>query len=261
MEYVNEACESGQPGVKVRGRHVGFPSSLCSALGGLELDHNYLNGCRVGEASNPGPGSGGGARATARKRAEQEGEDDDPMDGGGGGLAAMLRPMLERMIKEIVMEILGAGGLKGMLAGMLVGEQPASSSSRAPRVAQTADDETPVVGQGKRWRQRQGLQDGAKSAADGPAKGKGKHTDEHAGPAKGKGKSAESDGASKGKGKGAENRHPKGRNKGADGDGESKGKGKAAGRAAGPLEEEEGSWEIVPGRQWTLRSGDWTDPS
>eukprot|EP00439_Symbiodinium_sp_Y106_P072469 s263_g13.t1 len=149
-EYAIEASESGRPGAIDRGRHVGFPLLSNFVLGGLEIDHNYLHGCRVGEASHPGPGSGGGARATAPRRAEQEGDDDDPIEGGGGGIAAMLRPMLEKMIKEIVMEIFGTGGLKGMLAGMLVGEQPASSS-RAPRVAQPVEDAPPVVGQGKRW--------------------------------------------------------------------------------------------------------------
>ena len=98
------------------------------------------------------------------------------------------------------------------------------------------------------------------STADSPAKGKGKHIEQHAGPMKGKGKTAETDGTHKGKGKGHETRPLKGHGKGADGDGESKGKGKAASRAAGQPDEDESSWEIVPGKQWTLRSGDWTDP-
>ena len=79
---VHETCESGQQGTAAR---KGMWDTRLS-IDGPEEEHNYLHGCRVGEASHPGPGSGGAARATACKRAERE-EADDPMMGDSGGLA------------------------------------------------------------------------------------------------------------------------------------------------------------------------------
>ena len=153
-------------------------------LSKLEECHDWKNGARLGEADHPGP-SGGGSRATARKRNEREDEDD--IDD-GGGLAAMLRPMIEKLIKETLAEILGGGSLKGMIAGMLAGGQPTKGAGKRwnkRRKVQDADDGGGLVkdkGQGKDNAHPQGK--GKNNGGENP-KGKGKNTGEIP---KGKGK-------------------------------------------------------------------------
>ena len=153
-------------------------------LSKLEECHDWKNGARLGEADHPGP-SGGGSRATARKRNEREDEDD--IDD-GGGLAAMLRPMIERLIIETLAEILGGGSLKGMIAGMLAGGQPAKGAGKRwnkRRKVQDADGGGGLVkdkGQGKDNAHPQGK--GKNNGGENP-KGKGKNTGEIP---KGKGK-------------------------------------------------------------------------
>ena len=250
-----------------RAKHVGIPLCLQLTSASLVVDHGPYCGVRVGEASHPGP-SGGAARATDRRREEREHAGDD---GDALGLTSILRPLIEKLLREVLRDLLGGGGMKQLVAGLLVGEQPAMrrSSTASPPDGDEAMDED--YRKGARWKKRRRrdeaagavsqAQDGEKAAGKGrneggeKAAGKGKNAGGEK--AVGKGKHAAGDGVGKGKG-GGEVQPPKGRGRGADEGGAVKGKGKSTGDK--PTDDDDGGWQEVPGRQWSLRAGDWTDP-
>ena len=251
-----------------RARHVGIPPCLQLTSASLDADHGPYCGVRVGEASHPGP-SGGAARATDRRREERVSACDD---GDALGLTSILRPLIEKLLREVLRDLLGGGGMKQLVAGMLAGEQPAArrSTTASPPDGDEAMDED--YRKGARWKKRRKrdeaagdasqAHDGEKAAGKGKndggekAAGKGKNAGgEKAG---GKGKNAGGESVGKGKGSGGEVQPPKGRGRGAEDGGDAKGKGKASG--AKPDVEADGGWQEVPSRQWELRAEDLTEP-
>ncbi|CAE7217270.1 unnamed protein product [Symbiodinium sp. CCMP2592] len=242
-------------------RHVGYSSlnffaSIAAVVPSMQGHFDWKHATRIGEASNPGP-SGGGSRATARRRAEME--VDDGGDGGFGGLAGLLRPMLETLIRELLQELLAEGGLKGMIADMLGGRVPATSS-RAPSAAHSAGEVVPEEGANKkgRWDKRRGDDD------DEQPKGKGKGKNNSGEQAKGKGKNDLAKGNGKdnggdqaGKGKSSHGDLSKGKGKHNGGEQAGKGLGSRPDAADGA------EWTVVgPAKkqaEWQLRGSDWTE--
>ena len=246
-------------------QHVGIPLEQSAGQSGREVDHSPMVGQRIGEASHPGP-HGGGARATARRRDEME-EDEDNVGADSPGLASMLRPMIMQLLKEVLRDLLEGDGLRTMLTGMLVGQQPVTFSSRASTVTPQADDDARAKGKGT----NAGAADGDKDAkgrwrrgrdnadASDKAKGKGKKVEN--GGAKGKGHTKEGD---PGPGDGKSTKGGRGKSDGkskeggpSTGGGKSKGGGsKGLGKAK---DADDGGWETIPVRDWKLRDGDWSD--
>ena len=247
VSFVSAVNSSRACGRGLRG-HVGISLSLWACLCRLAVNYDWKNGFRLGEASHPGP-SGGGARATARQRDQREqGE-------GCSDLAAMLRPMIMGMIREILQEILGGGGLKEMITGLLVGGQAGTSTRLAPRATLIEGDGVADELQGQRWQKRRtgGGERSENAIGKGNSAGKGQSGSENA----------------TGKSNGGEN--PTGRSSG---DAMAKGKGKDPGSAHTkgkgadlPDGDGGGAWTVVsrrapkdPHAEWKLRSTDWSDP-
>ena len=117
------------------------------------------------------------------------------------------------------------GALQGLLAGVLAGEHP-STSSRPPRAAPTDFVAEPAKGRGKRW----GMQPGRSRAVDldaddGPG-GQGQGETMGHGPAKGK--------AADGKGKTRDGGDGAAKGRAADGKGKSRDGGEGSARARAP---------------------------
>ena len=176
------------------------------------------------------------------------------MDEGGGGignLASMLRPLLEKMMNEILMEILGGKALQGIVAGMLTGEQPATSlrhrgwnllrAMRCQRSSGARDGESAeakelaMILRGRALTKGLMMMWGHPKATQRASKGGG-----------------EAGSRSKGQGQQSDKHKAKGKNKG-------KGSGSAPPEAA----DDGGGWTTVnrrPVGEWSLRAVDWSDP-